>query len=145
MKTIKAIRTAQTLNLENYMAFNFEKLRVWQMSIELASDVYDLSLKFPTDQRFNLTSQINRAADSMSLNIAEGSTGQSTKEFHRFLGLSLRSGIEVVGCLYLGRKKRFISNEDFDLFYSKTEKLIVMIQALRRSLRNTSVNVNREP
>jgi four helix bundle protein len=118
------------------MAFNFEKLKVWQMSIEFASEVYELSKKLPKDQRFNLTSQINRAADSISLNIAEGSTGQSTREFNRFLGISQRSAIEVVGCLYLCRKKGFIDDNDFRTFYTKTEQLIIPIQALRNSLLN---------
>jgi four helix bundle protein len=124
------------------MAFNFEKLKFWQMSIEFAADVYELSQKFPKDQRFNLTSQINRAADSVSLNIAEGSTGQSKAEFNRFLGMALRSAIEVVSCLYLSRKKKFIDDNDFDMFYVRTETLVVKLQALRKSLRNPNSNIN---
>jgi four helix bundle protein len=117
------------------MAFKFEKLKVWQKSVDFTGDVYDLTRKFPRQEMFGLTSQINRAADSISLNIAEGSTGQSDLEFNRFLGYSIRSGIEVVGCLYIARKKKFISIEDFKRFYSEAETIIVMNQALRKSLR----------
>ena len=124
------------------MAFNFEKLKVWQMSIEFAADVYELSRKFPKDPRFNLTSQINRAADSVSLNIAEGSTGQSSSEFNRFLGMALRSAIEVVSCLYLCRKKKFIDDNDFNMFHVRTETLVVKLQALRKSLCNPNSNIN---
>ncbi len=56
------------------MAFKFEKLRVWQKAIELADDVDKLTKTFPKDEMYVLTSQMKRAADSVSLNIAEGST-----------------------------------------------------------------------
>ena len=55
-----------------------------------------------------LASQIKRAADSVSLNIAEGSTGQSNPEFARFLGIALRSNIEVVGCILFSTKEEAI-------------------------------------
>lgn len=57
------------------MAFKFENLEVWQESIELTGIVHYVSSKFPKD-----------AADSVALNIAEGSTGQSNAEFNRILG-----------------------------------------------------------
>jgi four helix bundle protein len=56
----------------------------------------------------SLSPQIRRAADSIALNIAEGSTGQSNAEFKRFLGISLRSAIEVIACLHLGKKRNVI-------------------------------------
>ena len=116
------------------MAFNFENLRVWQRSIDFSGEIYDLTKKFPKEQQYNLTSQVNRAADSISLNIAEGSTGQTKKEFQKFLGYSVRSGIEVVSCLYLAKRKKIIDDTDFQNFYMETEKLVIMIQALRKSL-----------
>ena len=82
---------------------------------------------FPKSEIYNLTSQINRASDSISLNIAEGSTGQSTNEFSRFLGYSIRSGIEVVGALYLAKRKSFITEEDFYKHYALTENLAIKV------------------
>lgn len=67
----------------------FENLRVWQDAVELAGEINDLTKSFPKDELFVLTSQIKRATDSISLNIAEGSTGQSNSEFKRFLGFAL--------------------------------------------------------
>jgi four helix bundle protein len=116
------------------MAFSFEKLKVWQKSLDFTSDIYDLTKQFPKDQLFGLTSQINRASDSICLNIAEGSTGQSRPEFSRFLGYSIRSGIEVVGCLHIAKKKKFISAEQFQVHYNEAESIIVMNQALRKSI-----------
>src|SRR3954469_20996952 len=99
------------------MGFKFEKLIVWQKAVDLASDVHDLTKGFPKDELFVLTSQIKRAADSVALNIAEGSTGQSNPEFKKFLGYALRSDIEVVSCLYLAKKRNIIADENFSKLY----------------------------
>ena len=77
------------------MSFKFEKLLVWQKAVDLSADISNLTKTFPKDEIYVLTSQIKRAADSVSLNIAEGSTGQSNAEFKKFLGYALRSDIEV--------------------------------------------------
>lgn len=73
------------------MPFKFEKLIVWQKSLQLIEKVSVLVKQFPKDELFVLTSQIKRAADAVSLNIAEGSTGQSNPEFVRFLNFAIRS------------------------------------------------------
>jgi len=116
------------------MSFKFEKLIVWQKAVDLATEVHELTKKFPKDELFILTSQIKRAADSVSLNIAEGSTGQSNPEFNKFLGYALRSNVEVVGCLYLGRNRGFLNIDDFVSIYKRCEEILVMINALRNSL-----------
>jgi len=121
-------------NLSVIMSFKFEKLIVWQKSVDLSAEVHELTRTFPKEELFILTSQTKRAADSVSLNIAEGSTGQSNPEFKKFLGYSLRSSIEVVGCLYLGRRRGLINQPDFDKIYKQCEEILVMINALRNSL-----------
>jgi four helix bundle protein len=116
------------------MAFKFEELRVWEMAINLSAEVNVLIKPFPVQERFVLSSQIQRAADSVALNIAEGSTGQSNAEFKKFLGYAIRSGIEVISCLYLGRKRGIIPSEEFSRLYASYESLIIKIQALRNSI-----------
>ena len=117
------------------MSFKFEELRVWQKALDLTGDIDELTRKFPKDEVYVLSSQIKRAADSIALNIAEGSTGQTDKEFARFLGIAIRSGIEVVGCLYIGKRRRIIDQSDFDNYYTRLNDLIRMIQALRNTLK----------
>lgn len=116
------------------MAFKFENLQVWQKAIQFSVTIHELTKSFPIEERFNLSSQISRAADSISLNIAEGSTGQSNREFQRFLGYANRSAIEVVGCLHLLRAKAMIDAETFDKLYSDLTEIIRMTQGLRNSL-----------
>ncbi|MEP0986483.1 four helix bundle protein [Ekhidna sp.] len=117
------------------MAFKFEKLQVWQRALELTVEIDKLIKKFPSEEKYALASQIKRATDSIVLNIAEGSTGQTNKEFSRFLGIALRSGIEVVACLYLGKKREIINMTDFNVLYNELEEIIKMIQGLRNSLK----------
>lgn len=56
------------------MAFKFENLKIWQKVVTLAGDVAVLTKKFPKDEIYVLSSQLRHATDSISLNIAEGST-----------------------------------------------------------------------
>ena len=117
------------------MAFKFEKLLVWQKTVDLSELVHQVTKEFPKDELYILTSQIKRAADSIALNVAEGSTGQSNAEFNRFLGIALRSNIEVVSCIYLAKSRNIISEEDFNKIYSSCEEILVMINGLRKALK----------
>ena len=93
--------------------FKFENLEVWKKSIDLVIKIDDVVKKFPKEEIYILTSQIKRAGDSISLNIAEGSQGQTNPEFSRFLSYSMRSWIEVVGCIYIAKARKIITEEDF--------------------------------
>jgi four helix bundle protein len=83
----------------------FKDLVVWQKSVELARQIYILTEKFPKDERFGLTSQMQRAAVSIPSNIAEGKLRGSPKEFSYFLRIAFGSGgeletqIEIAKCL----------------------------------------------
>lgn len=117
------------------MAFKFENLKVWQKAVELSGQIYELTEEFPKKEMFVLTSQIQRASDSIAHNIAERSTGQTNPEFKRFLSFALRSAIEVVSCLYLAKRRNLIDKKTFDHFYSYLTELIKSIQALRNSIK----------
>ncbi len=116
------------------MAFKFENLKIWQLALELSGEISDMVKVFPKDELFILTSQIKRAADSVVLNIAEGSTLQSNAEFRRFLVIANRSALEVIAGLYLSKQRGFIDGPIFKDKYNKYEKLIAMIQALIKTL-----------
>lgn len=76
-----------------------------------------------------------KAGDSVSFIIAAGSTGQSNSEFSRFLGIAIRSNIVVAGCIYIARNRGYIDDIDFDQLYLLCEELLVMINAVRNSLK----------
>ena len=127
------------------MAFNFEQLDVWQMSLEYSDLIYELAEKLPEKEKFNLSSQIIRAATSISLNIAEGSTGQSDPEHNRFLGLALRSLIETVACQRLIARRKYVTEKEhlhhIDL---KAQELAKRIHAFRKALIKPNKSVGEE-
>lgn len=116
------------------MPFKFEQLRVWQISLEFGERINELADQFPKKEMFNLSSQIRRAADSIGLNIAEGSTGQTNAEQRRFLIFANRSALEVVACLIKGKRRKYISETDFTNLYNDAELLIKMLQAFINKL-----------
>ncbi|MBS1666053.1 MAG: four helix bundle protein [Bacteroidetes bacterium] len=118
------------------MPFKFEKLIVWQKAVGLSDLVNHLTKNFPKDELYVLTSQIKSAADSVSLNIAEGSTGQSNAEFARFLSIATRSDIEVVGCIHLAKRRGYIQEDNFNTIYKMCEEILVMLNSLKNSLTN---------
>lgn len=73
--------------------FRFEKFEVWKQSVDFADLIYTLTRGFPRDEQFGLTSQMRRAAVSVSSNIAEGSSRLSDKEFARFVEIAYASGL----------------------------------------------------
>ena len=80
------------------MTYKFQDLEIYQLALEYIDLIYEIAEKLPRSEDFNLKSQIIRAATSIALNIAEGSTSQSDAEQSRFLGMALPSFIETVAC-----------------------------------------------
>ncbi|WDF46577.1 four helix bundle protein [Chryseobacterium sp. KACC 21268] len=116
------------------MSFKFEKLIIWQSSMDFGEVIFNMSTTFPKDELFNLTSQIRRAVDSIALNISEGSILQSNPEFKRFLGYSIRSIAEVVTCLYKAKNRNYIDPRIFEENYQRAYKLMNQIIAFRNKL-----------
>lgn len=119
------------------MSFKFEQLDVWKISMDYCDSIYELADKLP--ERFNLKSQITRAATSISLNIAEGSTGQSDAKQHRFLGVAIRSLIETVACQRLISRRNYISEKAFmEKLDLQAQELARRLHAFRRFLTNSN-------
>jgi four helix bundle protein len=127
------------------MSFKFEHLEVWRMSLDYFDSIYELAEKLPDSERFNLKSQISRAATSISLNIAEGSTGQSDAEQSRFLGMAIRSLIETVACQRLIARRNYISDETcMGLLDLEAQELAKRLHAFRRSLTKSNKSIGEE-
>jgi len=116
------------------MPFKFEKLPVWQKALELTSLVHDISARFPNAEKYILTKQIKKAADSVAVNIAEGTAGQTNAEFNRSLGLSWNSGFRVIGYIFIAQKRKIINEEDFNKIYKLSEEILLIITSLRKTL-----------
>ncbi len=114
--------------------FRFEKLDVWQKAIEFTDSVYDASREFPSDERFGLTSQMRRAAVSISSNIAEGSGRFSDKDFAHFVEIAYGSLMEVTSQAQVTVNQSFLRPQTRDELYQRAEELARMLSGLRSSL-----------
>jgi four helix bundle protein len=119
--------------------YKFEKLEVYQMALTYTDMIYALVEKLPRIEESNLKSQILRAATSIVLNIAEGSTSQSDTEQRRFLGMAVRSLIETVACQQLIRKRKYAAAEELEKGYEFSQSLFSKLQAMRRSLLKSGI------
>jgi four helix bundle protein len=125
--------------------YKFEKLEVWRLAIDYADLCYGIAERLPRHEEYNLVSQIRRAAVSIALNIAEGSTGQSDPEQSRFLGMAIRSVMETVACQHLIYRRRYLDDvTPLRETYRASERLIVKLQALRNAISSDS-NIREEP
>jgi len=91
----------------------YEKLHAWRECHELALGVYRVTKSFPTEELYGLTSQIRRAAFSSAVNIVEGSSRRSRKEFPRFLDIALSSLTEVGYAWRFSREVGLLPDEDW--------------------------------
>jgi four helix bundle protein len=113
---------------------SYKDLIVWQKAIELSIEIYRVTAKFPKEEIYGLTSQIRRASNSVSLNIAEGYGRNTTRNYINSLHIAQGSLREVESGLVLALRLGFLDNTDCD----KTNSLIVeefkMFNALINSL-----------
>jgi four helix bundle protein len=125
--------------------FDFEKLKVYQKSLDFVDHVYLIVEKFPEKEKYDLTRQFKRAAYSVSLNIGEGSAG-SRREFIQFLTISIRSLRECVVCASIARRQKYIEDvEDLEIRRKLTE-IAKMLSGLVSYLEsNTAKNSLSEP
>ncbi len=94
------------------MEFSFEKLMVWQKAMELVTLVYEVTKRFPSEERFGLVDQLRRAAVSIPTNIAEGKGRYHQKEFIQFLYLARGSLYEVVTLINTALTLRYLERGD---------------------------------
>lgn len=113
---------------------NFRNLKIYARSIEFAVEIYTLTKTFPREELYGITSQIRRAAASISLNIAEGSGNTSAKEFRRFLEIALRSDYEVMSCLEIARRLTYCDQEKYNILIAEADEIAAMIVGFSKSL-----------
>ena len=113
---------------------SYQDLIVWQKSVLLVTDIYTITKTFPQDERFGITSQLNRAAVSIPTNIAEGWGRETSKNYLQFLRISRGSIMEVQTLLIISKNLNYISEEKFDILRNKTEEVGKILQGLIKSI-----------
>ena len=111
---------------------NFRDLEVWQASVLFVQKIYSVTKTFPSDERFGLTSQMNRAVVSIASNIAEGCSRTSQKDFSRFLQLSLGSAFELETQIEIAKVIGFINENTGDEIILELNTIQKRIQSLKK-------------
>ena len=114
--------------------YGFEKLDVWQDARELVVTIYKLCQTLPANERFGLSSQMQRASVSIVSNIAEGVSRNSSKEKCRFLEVAYGSAIEVYCQLIVIKDLCYISEEEYGIVSAKIQRITNKVNALSKSI-----------
>jgi len=114
--------------------FRFEKLAVWERAVDHADHVYFQTRAFPDDERFGLTSQMRRAAVSISSNVAEGRGRRTDKDFARFVEFGYSSLMETVSESHMALRQSFLQPAAFRSLYDEADELPRMLGGLRSSM-----------
>jgi four helix bundle protein len=115
----------------------FEEIEAWQLSRELAKQIYEATKQGPFAHDYGLKDQIQRAAVSIMSNIAEGFERGGNKEFMNFLGIAKGSCGEVRSQLYVALDQGYIDKAQFEGLVQVCIRVSVMLQAFITSLRNS--------
>jgi four helix bundle protein len=119
-------------------SYKFQGLQVYQLALQYLDSIYTLAHNLPYTEKFNLRSQLERAATSVVLNIAEGSTGQSDPEQSRFTSMALRSYLETVACLDIAERRGYLASSELKPIRASGHQLFVKLWALRKALSRPS-------
>lgn len=115
------------------MKFKFEELRVYQEALQFSIHIYRISSQWPSVYRFNLTDQLIRAALSISLNIAEG-TSRTHKDFKHFLSIARGSCYECVPLIAIAKECKLISQQQYDELSDTLDKMARMLSSLKNKV-----------
>jgi len=113
--------------------YPFEKLRVWESARRLVSSVYQVTRAFPRSEICGLTSQTNRAAVSVSANLAEGSARSSRKDQAHFSQIAYGSLMELACLLVLADDLGFLLADHESDLRMEIESVSRQLNALRKA------------
>jgi four helix bundle protein len=116
---------------------NFKELKVWQKSMDLAEEIYQLTSTFPKEEKYGLISQIQRCAVSIPSNIAEGAGRNSNNEFRNFLGIANGSANELNTQLLLAVRIGYAKKVDISDILNLISEIQKMIFSLIKKFSNS--------
>lgn len=113
----------------------FRDLLIWQKSMKLVSEIYNISKEFPKEEAFGLTSQIRRCAVSIPSNISEGFGRDGVNDYLRFLNIAMASLFELQTQIEIAFNLKFIKKDIFYDFYEKTREVERMLSSFIRKIK----------
>lgn len=117
---------------------HFKELIVWQKSINLVTEIYRITEKFPLNEIYELTSQLRRASVSVPSNIAEGNTRRSKADYLQFLRIARGSCSEIETQIIISKNLDFIDDNTFETLSFNTIEIYKMLNGLINSLKDSN-------
>jgi len=115
--------------------FRFQDLRIWQLSIQIADELFDIADELEQRKLYRFAEQLRGSGMSMSNNIAEGSGSSSKKEFRQFLNIARRSTFENANILILLQRRKLITKDALDRLLDELDSLCRQITSFQKSLK----------
>ena len=118
------------------MGRSYRDLIAWQKAMKFVTQIYEVTQRFPSEERYGLTNQLRRASVSVPSNIAEGQARFSQKEFHHFLSMAGGSLVELETQLLIARNLKYISEADADTLLAAADELGRVLNGLIGSIKS---------
>ena len=118
--------------------FRFQDLKIWQLAIEIADELFDIADELEQKKLYRFAEQLRGSGLSMSNNIAEGSGSSSKKVFIQFLNIAKRSTFENANMLIVLNRRSLLAEEKLSILLDKLDHLCRQISSFQRSL--TKIN-----
>lgn len=122
------------------MTYSFEKLEVWNLSIALTAEVYKYTDEYPRREIFGVTNQLRRAVNSVSANIAEGSSRIGNRDRARFFEIAYSSLIEVLNFLIVSEKLGYLATANLIAIRLEVEELTNKLNAYYKKIPRLNIN-----
>jgi four helix bundle protein len=117
------------------MGRSYRDLIAWQKAMKFVAEIYEVTQRFPTDERNGLTNQLRRASVSVPSNIAEGQARLSQKEFHHFLSQARGSLAEIETQLLIASGLKYIQSAKADALLAAADELGRVLNGLIASIK----------
>lgn len=119
--------------MSKFKRHNYKNMKIWSLGIQIADDVFSITNNFPSEEKFGLTSQINRCSISIPSNIAEGSS-RTNKSFSHFLDIALGSSFELETQLIIAFNRKYINKTTLTMIEEKIEEFQRMAMSFQNKL-----------
>ena len=114
--------------------FRFQDLRIWQLAIEIANELFDIADELENKRLYRFADQLRGSGMSMSNNISEGSGSSSSKEFRRFLDIARRSTYEKANIVILLAMRKLLTDKTMDSLLDRLDSLCRQITGFQYTL-----------
>lgn len=114
-------------------SYSFEKLQVWQKSMQLVKGIYQVTMLFPKEERYGITDQIRRSVVSIPTNIAEGVARKTAKDQAHFSTIAFGSLTELLNLLIIARELEYMPISTYESCRIQIDEIARMLNGLRKS------------